>query len=827
MNGLRRDIGRAFRDIRRAPVFFGTVVLTLAIGIGANTAIFSVVKTVLLDPLPYPEADELVTIHNRGVIAEWSIHPWTPDAVFLEMMRSDSFEEVAGYYPQTFAITGGERPFQLDGALVTPNFFRLFRVGIARGRDFVEADARAGAPPTAIISHEVWQRRFGGSPDVIGRMIQAASTVGYGPGGGLREIIGVLDRGFRLHAPRIGDAGLWVPADVEAVPIGAVITLARLRNGVALRQAQTELDVVSARFEEGYESDFFPGWTRLKAEVVGDDRSTLLILQSAVTVVLLVACVNITNLLLARSSARRREMAVRTALGASRARLLRRSLAESVVLSLLGGTVAVLVMAVALRLLVALVPADVPRIADVSIDAGVLLYTLGVVVAVGLLVGIAPAVVTSRQSPGDVLKEGGRARGGSRKERCIGRALVIGEVALVLVLLAGAGVLARSFLWLTSRDPGFRTQDIVAVPMEVPPNHFESVPEWIDFHDRVLERVRRIPGVESVGLSRNVPLDRGSITSYRTEENPQSADASAQYDYVNPGYFRTLDIPLVRGRYIEATDRAGTRPVVVIDEAMARAAWPGRDPIGERLRFEDLESWRTVVGVVGDIRGSGLAHAPRPGIYIPDRQRVETDIVTRFVLLVRSPAEVSELAGPLRRAIWDVEPRQPIPEITTLEHIVSASVGPYWFRALLFGSFGIIALILAVAGIYGVVERLVAQRTHEFGIRMALGARGRDVLRMVIRQGASLAGIGVTLGLLAAVGLARLLSAALYGVSENPVMQSAFNPQPSRILHGVSATDPPTLAAVAVLLVGVVLIASYVPARRAARVDPMVTLNTE
>ncbi|MFW6079265.1 MAG: ABC transporter permease [Gemmatimonadota bacterium] len=811
MSGLGRDVRRAVRGLRRSPVFLAAAVVTLAVGIGANTAIFSVVETVLLDPLPYPESDRLVTLHNAATGRDRSIHPWTPGPIHREVRESGGLEAVAGYYPQSFAVTADERPFQLEGAQATPGLFRLLGAEIALGRDFTPADARPDAPGTAIISHDVWQRRFGGSPDIVGTTVRAASAGRALPHDDApREIIGVLEPGFRLLGPRADDPGFWLPWEVD----GYAITLARLADGVSLRRAQSELDVIAARGAEDFpEARFGFAWTPLRSELVRDDRTPLLVLQFAVGAVLLIACVNMANLLLARSASRRTEVAIRAALGASGARLVRQTLTESVLVSVLGGLAALVVAALGLELLLAAAPAHLPRIDEVSIDGSVLLFTLATALLTGLLVGLAPAAATLRRAPADLLKEGGRTVARSKGRRRAGRALVVGQIALVFALLVGAGLLARSFFALTGQEPGFRTDDVLAVSLDVPRNRHRTVSELIAFHADVLEGLERVPGVESVALTRNVPLERSnSIREYFTDRSDEPR--SAEYDVVSADYFRTLDIPLLAGRLFEDADRRGSLPVAIVDRAMAREAWPGRDPIGQRFRFdegEDEDRWRTVVGVVGDIRGGGLEREPRPGFYIPHRQRPDDPVSLAIahdftVFLVRSATEPDRLAGPLREAIWDADPAQPVPEIASLESIIADRVGPQRFRATLLGGFAVIALILAVAGIYGVVEHLVAERRHEFGIRMAMGATRRDVLGDVLGRGVRLAALGLGAGLVIALALSRYLASLLFGVTP---------------------TDPVTVIGAAAVVVLVTLAASLLPARRATRVDPMVALRAE
>lgn len=592
--------------------------------------------------------------------------------------------------------------------------------------------------------------------------------------------------------------------------------MARLKSGIPLQQAQSELDVAVSRFRAenpGFRPAQNLRWVTLKSELVQNVRTALLVLQLAVIVILVIACVNVANLLLARQSSRQGEIALCAALGASRGALVRRQLTESVLLSLLGGVAGLLLMLVGLKLLVAAAPTDVPRIGDASIDASVFLFTLGISVAAGLLFGVLPAVGTTSRASSDALKQSGRTHARGKKQHRIGRALVVAELALTLVLLAGAGLLARTFVSLTGQALGFRTDDILTVSMEVPENGYESIPALTAFHGRVLERLQQLPTVEAVALSKNPPISRGNSTrEYLLEGRPENEAnwQGAHYDVVSPEYFRLLDIPLLMGRHFEAGDRRGTPPVAIIDEAFARQAWPGQDPIGKRLRFED-DRWLTVVGVVGNTRGSGLANDPGPGFYISYRQRPETPTErasarTHTVFLVRSRAQVEELAGSLRQAVWDVDPQQPVPEITTLHGVISQGVAPQRFRAVLLGSFAALALILAIAGVYGVISYIVSRQTQEFGIRMAVGAKNRDIVLGVLKDALPLITLGLAFGLIGVFVATRYLESLLFGVAP---------------------TDPLTIVVSVGVIILVALTASLFPARRAMQVDPMIALRLE
>lgn len=804
MNNLIQDLKFALRMLAKRPGFTLAVVLTLAAGIGATTAIFSVVNQVLLKPLPYPEADKL------AVIAEY---PWIPAEIVLDLKETNqNFEKIAAYYSQQFAVSGGDEPYQLNGAKVTTNFLSLFQARMALGRDFSDTDVAKDAPAVAIISFEVWQSRYSESRDVIGQAIRV--------NGELHQIIGVVEQGFNLYVPRSDQPGLWIPFEVTPTNteglnngLNYVIPIARLNEGSSLQQAQAELDVVLDRFRQRHpemaeRSPWNLHWEALKANLIQGVSTALLILQLAVGVMLLIACVNVANLLLVRFNSRRREMDVRSALGASRGRLFRQLLTETIVLYGLGGLAGLLLMAVMLEGLLSLAPQNIPRLGEVSVDVSVFLFTLAILLATGLSFGTLSAIAAMHSANTNTLGSE-RATTASKGQRRIGNGLVIVEVALALVLVVGAGLLGRSFFTLMGQDPGFRTEDITAISLQVPEHRYENSRQLQTFYSRVLERLQQIPAIESVGLAKNPPLNRGSsIREYQVEGTPEAEARGAQYDVVSSGYFDVLGIPLLRGRNFTNADRPDSLPAAIIDEAMWQTAWPGQDPIGRRFRFAD--EWLTVVGVVGSIRGSGLANQPGAGFYIPYRQRPDTPtalaVGRNAVLLIRSSADVQGLPQRLRQAIWDVDQEQPVPEILKLEYLVSQEVHPERFRTILLATFAGIALVLVMVGIYGVISYLVSERTGEIGLRRALGATQRNVLGMIMRQGGRLIVAGLGLGLLGALLLSRGLSSLLFGVG---------------------SADPLVYFLAALLLSLMAMGACVVPALHAARVTPVEALRYE
>lgn len=797
-----QDLRDAVRALRTSPAFTGAAVVSLALALGANTALFSIVKTVLLAPLPFSDPERVVTIAE---------HPWTPAEIVLELQRtSRSLERVAAYAPERYAITGGGEPRELEGARATTDFFRLLGARIAIGRDFVASDAEPGAARTVIISHDLWLQQFSGDSGAVGRTIRV-DDVPY-------DIIGVTAPEFRLLAPRSDGPSIWLPFAVASDPSRSeanwVIPVGRLAPGAALRDAQAELDVVTRRYEIEQASADGPREWRLrlatvKSELVGGSRPALLVLQLAVGVLLLLACVNVANLLLARSSARQKEVAVRSALGASHGRLLRHLLTESTLLALLGGIAGLAVLRIVLDVLLAMAPANTPRIGDVTIDWTVLLFALAVSVATGLFFGVLPAVLTTRHATFDLLKEGGRTPTRSTRHNRLSQLLVGAQVALTLVLLVGAGLLARTFVSLTSRAPGFRTSDITTVRLHVPQSRYTSVTALNGFYERVLERVRAIPGTASVALANNLPISRGNSTrEYEIEGRDHAGTGVAQYGVVSEDYFRALGIPLIEGRAFQASDRRGAPGVAIIDESMRRAVWPNESALGKRFRFEG--EWLTVVGVVADTRGSGLASDPLPGFYIPYRQRpaTETELAVGHdaVLLVASSDGIATMSRPLRDAIWEVDRRQPVPEMAALDDVISDGVSPERFRAILLGAFAGIAIVLVVTGTYGVVSYLVAERTHEFAIRMVMGATARDIISSVVRWGVLLAACGVAVGLLVVALTSRYLAGFLFEIT---------------------ATDPLTLTGAVAIVTAVTLFACLVPALGVGRVDPSAALRSD
>jgi predicted permease len=801
-----QDIRFTLRSARRAPVFFASVVITLAVGIGANTTIFTVVRTVLLDPLPYPEADRLVVL---------APYPWIPTEV-VQGLEGDAagVEVLAGFYPHRFVVTGGEHPAEVEGAVVTPDLLDLLGAEVALGRGFTADDARPGAPATVVLAHGAGRRLFGDPREALGRTVRLD--------GRPHRVVGVLDAGFRQLAPRTDDPEVWTPARLDRLSAGILdegsvawaIPVARLTPGGAER-AREALEAAAARHVEN-DPEIAASrrwgelrWAPLQRDLVGEARAPLLLLQAAVALVLVLACANVATLLLARAGSRDTELALRTALGASRARVLRQVLTEGIVLSVSGGGLGLVVSALSLDLLVALAPPGIPRLDAVGVDALTAAFAASVTLAAGVLFGIIPGWFASRTSPARSLKEGGRTATASRRRHRMGQALVVGELTLTLVLLVGAGLVVRSFLELTGEDPGFRTADVLAVPLAADRERYDDAPTLESYQTQLLEQVGRVPGVASVALANNLPHRRsGAVRSLMVEGEGEPREA--QYSVVSSDYFGTLDIPLERGRPLRPSDVRGAPSVAVVDRAMAGAVWPGVDPVGRRFRLEGEERWITVVGVSADVRGAGLRAAPGPGFHIAYTQRpgdaVEVATGRSMVLLVRAREGAGQLDDALRRAVWEVDPGQPVPQVARLDRMLARTTTPERFRAVLMAAFAAVALVMAVVGVYGIVAQLVGERARELGVRKALGATSADLVGDVLAWGLRLTAVGVVMGSAGVFLTSRLLSGLLYGVA---------------------ATDPATVVGAAVTVVLVTLAACLVPAVRAARVDTRVTLSGE
>jgi putative ABC transport system permease protein len=806
------DLRYGARMLARSPGFAAVAVLALALGIGASTAISSVVDGVLLRPLPYPDAGRLVMVSRHFARSAFPYGPLCL-ADYLDWRAGNrAFEDPAAFGQRRFDLTGTGEPEQVAGAEVTAGFFSALRVRPLLGRVFGPGEDGPARQRLAVLSESLWRRRFGADPGVVGQAVDLD--------GNRSTVVGVMPGGF--HYPR-QDSEVWTNL-VFAPPTrrGPFFYrgLARLAPGVTLAQAQAEVDAIARRIELGDPRTSrltFPLQT-LREAIVADARPALLVLFGAVSLVLLIAAVNVANLLLARATAREREMAVRLGLGAGRARLLRQLLTESGLLALTGGIAGVAVAALGLALLRAWNPGNLPRIEEVRLDARVLGFTLLVSLLTGILFGLAPALQSSRADLASSLKEGGRGQSASAGRRRTRAALVVAEIALSLLLLAGAALLLRSFVRLQQVETGFRVPAARILTMQISPSaaRYRDAGTSIALYERLLERVRHLPGVESAAVSDSLPPDReGDADTYVIAGRPLGPgelNPIVSAPTVSADYFHTLGIPLVKGRFFDARDRADSPPVAIISAGLARRDFAGRDPmgpidpIGQRIKRSGPElhgsPYMEIVGVVGNTRYLGLARSTDAAYYEPLSQNGGR----KLFLAVRSGTAAASLAPLLRREVQAVDRDVVVTAVATMEQALSDSVAQPRFRTALLAAFAAAAVLLAAIGIYGVVAWSVAQRTHEIGVRMALGARRADVLLLVVGQGAHLALAGIGLGLAGAFLLTRVLA---------------------NLLFGVSATDPLTFILVPLLLAAVALAASLIPARRAAAIDPHAALKVE
>lgn len=794
------DLRHAARGLAKQPAFTAIVVLTLALGIGANCAIFSVVNAVLLRPLPYANPEELVAVYEERVsLARERGHVSPPD--FIDWRAQNAvFKNIAAYTPASLNRTDGDEPERLVGALVSADLFPALGVSAAVGRTFVPEEDRPNAERVAVIGHELWQKRFGADRSVVGKAVTLNAN-SY-------EVIGVMPRGFEFPDK---NTEVWLPLAIDPVTgnraMHSLKVVARLKDGVTLQRAEAEMRTIASRLEQvhevntGHSVNLFP----LHSEVVGPVRAPLLILIGAVAFVLLIACVNVANLLLVRAAARQKEIAIRTALGASRSRIVRQFLAESLLLSLLGGAVGLLLATWGTDLLVAISPADTPRLSEISTDRTVLVFTLLVSLLPGLAFGLLPALQFCRPAISEGLKEGGRTGASDASSGRIRSGLVVTEVALALVLLVGAGLLLKSFIRLRETNPGLDPKGVLTAQVLLPRAKYREPQQQAAFTRDVIERLQALPGVQLAGATVSLPLGELPASRYFSiEGRPPTRPgegANAHFDLATPDFFRALGIPLRRGRHFDPRDGIGAPEVAIINEALAQKFFPDEDAIGKRIQIGD-GSWHTIVGVVGNVRQTSLDQEAAPEFYYSLLQ----DPIGFMALVVRTSRDPQSLATDLRTAVRAVDPDQPIFGVKTMEEVIIGSVAPRRLTMVLLGTFAALAIVLAAIGIYGVISYMVAQRTHEIGVRMALGAQNSDLLRLILGHGMFLTGIGMAIGLVASFALTRVLSTLLFGVNSN---------------------DPSTYLAVSLLLAAVAFVAGYIPGRQATQVDPLVALRAE
>ena len=811
MEGLLKDIRYGVRSLLKHPGFTAIVVITLALGIGASSAIFSVVNTVLLRPLPYRQADRLVAIQE--LTADGKRVQVTP-ANFLDWRAQNTvFEQLAAILTRPANLALADTAERVDFAMTSANFFSVFGVEPQQGRLFIPADEQAGHAPVVVISHGLWQRRFGGDASLVGKPITLD--------GASYTVVGIAPAGFQYP----DKTDVWVPP-FRLAPVmnermdptqvrgyGMLAAVALLKPGVGLPQAASEMETITARLRQQYPDTNNRRFNRvvsLHTHLVGETGPMLLLLFGAVGFVLLIACANVANLLLASAAARQKELAIRTALGASRLRLIRQLLTESVILALIGGALGFLLALWGVAFMTRLLPQDFPRLGEIRLDWRVLGFTLVASVVTGILFGFAPSLQLSKTDVQDSLKEMGRGVSSSRRQNRLRNLLIVGEVALSVVLLVGAGLLFRSFLQLQAVNTGFTPQQVLTGRLTPAGANYRTDADYISFYDKTIQRISATPGVAAVGAINTLPLDKGPTAGFRIEGRPPLTTdkwPGGNYRTVSTDYFRAMNIPIVQGRAFTDRDTETAPLVAIVNQALAQRDFPNDNPIGKRINLGNTNQqgqpvWFEIVGVAADVRSLELREPATPEFYLSALQ----DSFGSMFVVIRSTVEPTAVAGAIRQAAAEVDKSAAVSDIKTMDHIVSAAVTQPRFNLFLLGLFSCIALLLSAAGIYGVTAYSVAQRTHEFGIRMALGAQVGDVLRMIIRQGMLLISVGVAVGLAASFALTRLLRTLLFGVS---------------------ATDPLTFVAITVLLTLVALVACYVPARRATKVDPLTALRYE
>jgi putative ABC transport system permease protein len=798
METLLHDLRYGSRLLIRKPAFTAIAVITLALGIGANTAIFSVVNSVLLRPLPYPEPERLVTMRSNQSVLDL-------DDITAQ---SESFEYIGGSVMQAQDYTGEGEPIQVQASLINAGLFKALGARAAIGRTISDEEDRFGGDHVVVLSHAFWQRHFGGDPNILGQTMQLS--------GNSYTVIGVMPPEFVMPT-EVPD--LW--ASVRVVnPIAAQFrgvhflrTYLRLKPGVSLSQALAEMEGIDQRLAQQYAEENKGRRTvllSLQERVVGTSRSALLVLFGAVGLVLLIACANFANLLLTRAAGRRQEIIIRAALGAGRGRLVRQMLTESTLLSLLGGACGLLLAKWGIDLLIALKPANLPRLTSIGIDGWVLAFTLGVSVLTGVVFGLLPALSAAKLDVNEALKEGGRASTGGIGRQRVRSLLVVTEIALALVLLIGAGLLIKSLWRLSTIDPGFNPQNLLTMRVELPEARYKEIPRQTQFRERALEAMNSLPGVQAAMIS-ELPMSGDRLNHNFVIDGRPPISTGEEPDVetrtVAGNYFSTMGIPLLQGRDFGPQDRVDTPMVGLVNESFVREFFPDENPIGARIAWArgNPRKWMTVIGVVGDVKHYGL-NLPEMSAFYTSYLQLDQPWKRWMYVAVRSDRNSSTLAEQVKKQIWSVDKQIPVTKLRTMTDVMATSLAAQRFNMTLMGIFAAVALVLAAVGIYGVISYSVTQRTHEIGIRMALGAETSDVLRIVMKQGLLLAAVGVGIGISASFALTRVMSSLLFGVS---------------------TTDPVIFASISLVLTGVALGATFIPARRATKVDPMIALRYE
>ncbi len=799
---MLHDIRFALRSFAKSPGFTAVAVLALALGIGANAALFSVINTVLLRPLPYRQPQQLLRVYETflpsgyGSVSPPNYQDWR--------QQNHVFEHLEAFSTGSMNLQGDTNPERIPSVVATAGLFDMLGAQPLQGRTFLPDEDQPGKPEVAVISERLWKRRFAGDPNLLGSNINLD--------GKPTTVIGIMPASFEFP-PGSPERTLWLPMQLPPslkLERGQhfLAVEGRLKPGQNLETAVADMKPIAARIAEQ-----FPGEQKgrsimirsLQEVLVGNIRPALLVLMGSVGFVLLIACANVANLLLARAASRKREVAVRAALGASRIRLIRQFLTESILLALAGGLVGAFLADLGVQALVVLASRQIPRATEVHVDGTVFLFLLGVCLLCGIIFGLMPAFQSTGRDVQEGLKEGGRSGSAGGHSEGYRNALVIAEFALALVLLIGAGLLLRSFAALNSVDSGLKASGVLTMSVSLPQGKYPNGGMWQRFYEPTLERIQALPGVRAAGIIRLLPLQSWGVNGdFAIEGRPTSEPGQrpfAEFREISPGYFRAMGIPLVKGRDLSAQDSANSLPVAMINDALARKYFGGQDPVGQKIQWN---GWRAIVGVAGSIHQAGLDREPLPELYVPAAQR--PGALSGMTLVISTSVEPTSLTSAIESAIHSVDPSQPVFGVKTMERVVADSLSSQRLYVWLLGVFAAIALILASAGIYGVMSYLVTRRTQEFGVRMALGASTRDILRMVLRQSLMLIGVGVAIGLAGAFAVTRVLT---------------------NFLFGVKPTDLATFGAVSLVLIIVALIATYLPALRATRVDPMVALRYE
>jgi len=819
MEIIWQDIRYGARLLLKSPGFTLIAVLTLALGIGANTAIFSVVNFVLLRPLPYANSDQLLMIWERNLKKGWSESP-TSSANFVDFRTSARNLEVAAFTDTNgnFNLTGGDQPERVAGLRVSANLFPLLGVNPGRGRLFLPQEDQPGAGHVLILSYGLWQRTFAANANLINQTIQLNSQ-SY-------TVVGIMPPDFKFppafsavvgsSEESVSNADLWVPLTTDDIPLVRdrrdLKMMGRLKPGVTVAQAQADLNAIASRLDRefpdvngGIETHVIP----LREQVTGDISLALFVLMTAVALVLLIACANVANLLLAKATGRQKEIAIRTALGATRLRILRQLLTESVLLGLLGGLLGLLFAVIGAETLIAFVTTNIPKLKDFTFDATVLLFTLLIALVTSLFFGLAPAIDASKPNLNEALKEGGRSSSGSASRQRLRDFLVITEVALAVILVTASGLMFRSFLRLQGVNPGFNPKNLITLEVELPDAKYHAAQQQQNFQQQLLQRLTTIPGVQSAAAVDNVPFGVNAFnTSFMIEGRPVPAVTErprAFYRVISPNYFRTMGIPFRRGNEFTDRDSAEMPGVAIINETATRKYWPGEDPIGRKIkrgRPESKNPWVTIVGIAGSASQLSLREESQPEIYVPFLQNTTLN----FSLVVRTASDPKTITGAIRKEVWATDKDLPVSNMKLMDELISNSTAQPRFYVILLTVFAALALILAAVGVYGVMAYSVTLRTRDIGIRMAVGAQPMDIFKHVIGHALMLASIGLVIGLVLA-GTSTL------------VMKS--------LLFGISTADPLTLIVTALILLAVALLASYLPARKATKVDPMVALRYE